>query len=150
MRSCITLNYLKGQIMVKGKHGNTRDNVFYDNFDEMMEHYSEFITEIWHETRTVCMANTDATTGLFDKSDIICVYDDRGDPTIITERIFRDNYSWREWIHVKKILRLKTRYLGQELGFNIKVTIGHGYIDFIHYKEEWWDWARRSQQRGWY
>lgn len=127
--------------------GNTKDNVFYDTFDEMMEHYSDVITGVWEETKTVCMAKTDNTVGLFANSDIICVYASDNTPSIVTERIYKRNYSWNQWRHIKKILRDKTKYIGQELGYNIRVTLGHDYIDYIHYKEEWWEWAKRVQQK---
>lgn len=128
--------------------GNTRDNVFYDSFSEMMEHYQLFITDIWRDSKTVCMANTDATVGLFDKSDIICVYDENNQPSIITERIFRKNYTLRQWYHIKRILRDKCKWLGQELGYNIRVTVSTDYIDYIHYKEEWWEWAKKMHASG--
>lgn len=129
-------------------NGNTRDNVFYDAFDEMMEHYSSCITDIWEESKTVCMANTDAETGLFDKSDIICVYGNDNKPSIITERIFRKNYTWNQWRHIKRVLREKCKWLGQELGYNIRITVSRDYIDYIHYKEEWWEWAKKMHASG--
>lgn len=131
---------------MKSSSNNTRDNVFYDTFDEMMEHYSDVITDIWEDTKTVCMAHTDASTGLFNDSDIIIVYGEDNFPSIVTERIFKKNYTRHQWYHVKKILRDKTKYFGQELGFNIRVTVGTEYIDYIHYKEEWWEWAKKIRQ----
>lgn len=125
---------------------STFDNVFYDKFDEMREHYADYITEIWEETKTVCMAHTSGDVGLFPDSDIIAVYDAEGNPSVITERIYRKNYSRRLWWHIKKVLKDKVKYIGQELGYNIRVTTSHEFVDLVHYKEEWWEWARKLQQ----
>lgn len=131
----------------KTDEAHTFDNVFYDKFFEMREHYSDYITEIWEETKTVCMAHTNSEIGLFGDSDIIAVYDENDNPSVITERIYRKNYSWREWLHIKRILKDKVKWIGSEMGFDIRVTTSREFVDFIHYKEEWWEWARKIQQK---
>lgn len=133
---------------------HTFDNIFYDYYEELTIHYTDYITELWPESRTVCLADTPAEIGLFAHSDIIAVYGEDGRPSVITERIWRKNYyddslksvfskGWRQWRHINHMLNEKVKYVGQELGYNIKVTKGRDYIDYIHYKEEWWEWARR-------
>ena len=129
-----------------GEKRNTFDNIFYDKFDELMEHYKDYITDIWEETKTVCLAHTNAEIGLFNDSDIIAVYDKDGNPSVITERIFRKNYNWWSWWHIKRMLRDKVKYVGQELGYNVRITTSREFLDFVHYKEEWWEWARKMQK----
>ncbi len=117
-------------------------NIFYDTFSVVVEQHRNDNIEVWEETCTLSLANTDASIGLFDKSDIIAVYDTKTHlPTIITERIFRRNYKYREWLKMKKCLKSKLKVVKQELGFNIRVSYSADYIDYIHYKEEWWQWA---------
>lgn len=124
-----------------------QSNVFFDTFDEMMHIYENCAKEIWEETKTVSLFNTPADVGLFDKSDIIIVYDEETlKPTIVTERIYKKNYKFFEWVRMKNYLRHKTRVIKQELGFNIRISYSHGYIDYIHYKEEWWQWALKRQR----
>lgn len=125
--------------------GNTYDNVFYDTWEEVQEHYSNWISDYYEEAHTVCLTHTPGDMGLFSDSDIIICYGKDGTPTIVTERIFKKNYTWRHWWHIKRVLREKVKWLGQELGYNTRVSIGRDYIDYIHYKEEWWEWARKQQ-----
>lgn len=131
--------------MEQEKKRNTYDNVFYDTWEEVQEHYKPWITDYYAETRTVCLAATPADMGLFDQSDIIICYGTDGTPSIVTERIFRKNYGWYAWHNIKKVLRAKVKWLSQELGYNTRVTVSRDYIDYIHYKEEWWEWARKQQ-----
>lgn len=124
---------------------HTFDNIFYDSFDELREHYNDYITEIWEESKTVCMAHTNAEIGLFGDSDIIAVYDENNKPSVITERIYKKNYKWWVWIHIKRMLHDKVKYCCHEMGYNLKMSSSMEYIDFVHYKEEWWEWARKMQ-----
>lgn len=135
------------KLMTGNMTGLKRDNVFYDTFLEVASFYKECITEVWEESATICMADTDATVGLFDKSDIIVMFDkDTGEPMIVTERIYKENYTRIEWHRMKRYLNNMLKVIHTELGFNIKVSYTHNYIDFIHYKEEWWQWARKQQK----
>lgn len=123
----------------------TLSNIFYDTFAEVVENYKCSNMEVWEETCTLVLYDTNAETGLFDKSDIIAVYDKESHlPTIVTERVFRENYTRREWWALKRHMRSKVRVIKQELGFNIRVSFSHNYIDYIHYKEEWWQWALKN------
>lgn len=125
-----------------------KSNVFYDTFNEVVRSYADEITEVWEESATICLADTSAETGLFPKSDIIIMYDkDTYKPMIVTERIFKSNYKRREWWRMCSFLKHKLRVIKTELGFNIKVSFGHDYLDYIHYKEEWWQWAQRHVQK---
>ncbi|MCM1234400.1 MAG: hypothetical protein NC489_30230 [Ruminococcus flavefaciens] len=121
-----------------------KSNVFYDSFKEVVESYADEVTEVWEEAATICLADTSAETGLFPKSDIIIVYDkDTAKPMIVTERIFKKNYSRWEWFKMKSYLRHKLGVIKSELGFNIKITFSREYLDYVHYKEEWWQWAQK-------
>lgn len=122
----------------------TLSNIFYDTFSEVVNYYKNCDMEVWEETCTLALSNTDANVGLFDKSDIIAVYDiETHLPTILTERIYRKNYTFKEWWRMKRHLKSKMKIVKQELGFNLRVSYSSDYIDYIHYKEEWWQWALR-------
>lgn len=125
-----------------------KSNVFYDTFDKVVTIYPNVRKEIWEEASTIALYDTDSEIGLFKQSDIIIVYDnDTRKPSIVTERIFKNNYSWREWHQLRKYFRVMSKTITQELGFNIRVSYERDFIDYIHYKEEWWQWAlKRSKQ----
>lgn len=128
--------------------GRVQDNVFYDSFKETMEFYKDTRKEVWEEAATISLYDTAGDVGLFNKSDIIIVYDkDTGKPMIVTERIYSKNYTIREWSKMKRYLRYKTKIIKQELGFNVRISFGHGYIDYVHYKEEWWQWALKHSKQ---
>lgn len=120
-------------------------NIFYDSFHEVVKLYSDDNKEVWEEAATICLFNTGSAIGLFDKSDIIIVYDrETSLPSIVTERIYKENYTFWQWLRLKNYFRKKLSLIKQELGFNIKVSFTSGYIDYIHYKEEWWQWAKKQ------
>ena len=126
---------------------NLKSNVFYDTFDEILMFYEDTKKEVWKENFTISLIDTDATVGLFDKSDIIIVYDHETlEPMIVTERVFKRNYTRREWFKLKHYLKAKISVLKQELGFNIRISFDKDFIDYIHYKEEWWTWAQRQKK----
>lgn len=124
-----------------------RSNVFYDTFNEVRDTYTECKRDVWAESNTIVLYDTNAETGLFDMSDIIIAYSDDGKPAIITERIYRKNYKFWDWVMVRRILKSKMKYLEHELGFNMSVTYSKDFIDYVHYKEWWWEWAKRNQQK---
>ena len=122
--------------------GRVQDNVFYDSFPETVAFYEDTQKEIWEDSLTISLFNTPAQVGLFPQSDIIVVYDKETlMPTIVTERIYKKNYKAREWRKMVRLLKNKTDLIKQELGFNIRVSFSYHYIDYVHYKEEWWQWA---------
>lgn len=125
-------------------------NVFYDTFDEVKEYYSrKYDVETWDETATISIANTGSEVGLFNKSDIIAVYDiEKRTPSIVTERIYRENYTRKEWWYINRYLRNKIKIIRSELGFNIRLSFSRDYIDYVHYKEEWWQWATKQYQNS--
>lgn len=129
-------------------HNNQRDNVFFDSFEEVKNLYVNVgHKEVWEETSTIALYDSVDYVGLFPKSDIIVVYNEDGSPAIITERVYKKNYTMRQWHYLKRSLKNKLRYVTTEFGFNISMTFGHGYIDYVHYKEEWWEWAKKSRRR---
>ncbi len=125
-----------------------KSNVFYDTFAEVVKIYPNVRKEVWEEAATIALYDTDAEIGLFKQSDIIIVYDTETFlPSIVTERIFKRNYSFWEWRRLRKYFKVMCRTITQELGFNIRVSYERDFIDYIHYKEEWWQWAlKRSKQ----
>lgn len=127
---------------------NQQDNVFFDSFDEVREFYKDVeLKDIWEEASTIVLYDTAEYVGLFPKSDIIVVYDSTGAPSIITERIYKKNYTQRQWFYLKRSLKSKLHYVTREFGFNIALTFGLGYIDYVHYKEEWWEWAKQKKRK---
>lgn len=136
-----------GRLMEEDITGKVKSNVFYDTFKETVEFYKDTQMEVWEESYTITLISTGTEVGLFDKSDIIVVYDaETFLPSIVTERIFKKNYSRREWWQVRKYLKYKTNIIKQELGFNVRISFANDYIDYVHYKEEWWQWALKRQQ----
>lgn len=131
------------KFMTEDIAGRKRDNVFYDSYKEVVEFYSqEYEIQEWPAAATIVICDTKSDVGLFDKSDVIIVYDkDTFSPIIVTERIFRKNYKWREWFGITRMLRLKAKYVKEELGFNIRISFSMDCIDYVHFKEEWWQWA---------
>lgn len=127
-----------------------RDNVFYDTFAEVVAFYKDTVQamEVWEEAATITLIDTAGDVGLFEKSDIIIVYDkEQFTPSIVTERIYAKNYTPKAWRKLKRYLKQKTSIITQELGFNIRISFGNGYIDYVHYKEEWWQWALKHAKQ---
>lgn len=126
--------------------GRVRDNVFYDTFEEVVAFYQDSCKmEIWEDALTITMYDTDNTIGLFADSDIIVVYDkEEHKPSIVTERIYRKDYSLFKWYKLTRMLKAKASLIKHELGFNIKISFGFEHIDYVHYKEEWWQWALKN------
>lgn len=136
-----------GRLMEEDITGKVKSNVFYDTFKETVEFYKNTQMEVWEESYTITLINTGVEVGLFDKSDIIIVYDaETFLPSIVTERIFKKNYSKRDWYKIRKYLKYKTSIIKQELGYNVRISFASDYIDYVHYKEEWWQWALKRQQ----
>lgn len=136
-----------GKLMEEDITGRVKSSVFFDSFKETLEFYKDKQMEVWEESYTITLINTGTDIGLFNKSDIIIVYDaETYVPSIVTERIFKKNYSRREWWQVRKYLKYKTNIIKQELGFNVRISFANDYIDYVHYKEEWWQWALKRQQ----
>ena len=136
-----------GRLMEEDITGKVKSNVFHDTFKETVEFYKDTRMEVWEESYTITLINTGAEVGLFDKSDIIVVYDaETFLPSIVTERIFKKNYSKRDWYKIRKYLKYKTSIIKQELGYNVRISFASDYIDYVHYKEEWWQWALKRQQ----
>lgn len=122
-------------------------NVFYDEYHDMVRLYKGKM-EIWDKAKTLSLIDTGKEVGLFDKSDIIIAYDQETDlPNIVTERIFSRNYTKVEWYKLRRNLLNKTKVITQELGFNIQISFGINYLDYIHYKEDWWKWAIKFADR---
>lgn len=122
-------------------------NVFYDEYHDMVRLYKGKM-EIWDKAKTLSLIDTGKEVGLFDKSDIIIAYDQETDlPNIVTERVFSRNYTKVEWYKLRRHLLNKTKVITQELGFNIQISFGINYLDYIHYKEDWWKWAIKFADR---
>lgn len=135
-----------GKLSEENIEGRVQDNVFYDTFAETVAFYQDDCRmEIWEEAATITLFDTNNTIGLFADSDIIVVYDqETGKPSIVTERIYRKNYNLWQWWKLQRMLRMKTSLIKHELGFSIKISFNFEYIDYVHYKEEWWQWALKN------
>lgn len=123
---------------------NSFDNVFYDHYDEVKTY--SCVAEVWDESKTIVLTNTDKRTGLFADTDIIIMYGKDGYPCIITERIFKKNYTKMQWWNLQRMFRNKLKVIQEELGYFISVSYTKDYIDYVHYKQEWWLWAREQLQ----
>lgn len=121
-----------------------RSNVFYDTLPEMMNIYNDVQKEIWETKHTVCLYDTDGETGLFDKSDIIIIYDEEGYPVCVTERIYRSDYTFRQWHKIRRSLRLRVSTFKEEFGYRMSLSVQKNALDFIHYKEEYAPCVRRK------
>ena len=83
-----------GRLMEEDITGKVKSNVFYDTFKETVEFYKNTRMEVWKESYTITLINTGSEVGLFDKSDIIIVYDaETFFFFIVTERIFKKYFS---------------------------------------------------------
>ena len=137
--------------IVYDANGNPLDksNVFYDTYYEVIEYYKENITQIWEKSLTVCMADTSGDVGLFPKSDIIVIFSNRDfKPIIVTERIYRKNYTAWDWRRIKAVLKRNVRVLRHDLGFNLSISVSRDYLDYVHYKEDWWSLCINKKTGG--
>ena len=134
------------KFMTEDITGRVCSSVFFDSYKEVVTFYSEeYEVQQWDSAATICICDTDSGVGMFDMSDIIVVYDrETFKPTIVTERIFRKNYTWRNWFGITRMLKLKAKHIKEELGYNIRISFAKDYIDYVHYKEEWWQWAIKN------
>ena len=126
-----------------------RSNVYYDTFKKVKENYKNHtdMIEVWEEKKLICLYNTAQDVGLFRDSDIIVAYDDDGKPVVVTERIMRSKTTWWKWIRLWRLLQHKSRVIKHELGYCIQISFGMDHIDYIHYKEEWWEWALKVKRQ---
>lgn len=133
--------------MLENEELTYKCNVFYDSYHKLTTNYAGTI-DIWAENFTVGLYDTDETIGIFKHSDIIIKYDkDLAIPYLISERIYRYNYSFLEWFKLTRRLKHKAKVVGYELGFNIQISFNVNYIDYVHYKEEWWLWVLKKSQQ---
>lgn len=125
----------------------TTGNIYLEPYDLLKKNYPKKHCEVWESKRTISLFNTPAVVGSFNKSDIILVYSrDTNKPDVVTERIYRKNYSLPEWVAMNKRLREKVKNVTSELGFRFTVRFGTKFIDCIHYREEWFRWVRKQKQ----
>ena len=134
------------KLMKEDISGRTMSNIYWDSFKEVVVYYSQLYSiQQWESAATICICDTGSDVGQFAKSDIIIVYDKEVfTPTIVTERIFRKNYNWRTWRKLGHMLKIKAKHIKEEFGFSVRISFGGDYIDCVHYKEEWWQWAVKS------
>lgn len=128
--------------------GRVVSNVYYDTFAEVEQLYKDkYNIQCWEKASTIVIVDTDADAGSFDKSDIIIVYNrETGLPSIVTERLYKKNYTARKWRAIKRMLRLKVKLCKEEFGYSLRLSLNMNSLDFIHYKEEWWQWALENKQ----
>ncbi len=122
----------------------TTGNIYNEPYDLLRKSYPKKYREVWEEMYTIALFNTPPVVGSFAHSDIIIVYNRHTMlPDIVTERIYKRNYGWFQWMNMLRKLRRKSRMVVTELGFNYGITFTPLYVDCIHYKEEWWKWAKK-------
>ena len=107
-------------------------------FEEFRKYVPDCQIETNGDRTLVTFYDTDNSVGMFRRSDFIICYNDDGYPVIITERIHRSNYSWFEWLALKRQLRAKHKNLFQEYGLDISIDFTHAnkYIDYTHFRED--------------
>lgn len=120
-------------------------NVYTDSYEEVLNSYPRRKMGGWKKANTLALFNTPESIGSFAVSDIIIVYNkDTHTPDIITERIYRKNYTVLQWFKIRRQLLYKSHNVMSEWGFNYSVTFSRNHIDSCHFREEWWRWARRN------
>ena len=124
-------------------------DIFYDDYNKASQKYTDYITMVWDEALVICMEDTNASIGFFDKSDLIIHYDKHTLlPSCITERIWQKNYNIFKWHKLWRTLNNNVRLMKIELDFNLSCTKGFMrnqgiYIDYCHAKDEFLEWAKK-------
>ena len=119
--------------------------MFLKSYEEIKEVYADRITEIWEPSFTIIMTDTDQTVGSFPCSDLIFIFSPQGEMVIMTERLFREKYSFIKWMKLLTGLKLKkSKHSKTYSGMDIKESISYSkeFIDIVHYKKWWHEWAR--------
>ena len=101
-------------------------------FDELKEYLSDCKYEAIYNNKLVSFIDTDNKVGMFRRSDFVILYGDDNKPISVTERIYRRNYSILEWLRMLWQLRIKSKFLYQEYGFDILISIRGTFIDYSH------------------
>ena len=104
----------------------------------------EYNIERWDESNMVAFYDTDSKVGLFSKSDMICIYDENDKPVSITERLHRKNCKLMYWLKTGRMLRNKVK----QMGFSMCVTFSHDYIDYTHFKQDWYTMIAEGQKQN--
>lgn len=112
----------------------------------LLETLKEYDVEAWDESNMIAFYDTDSKVGLFSKSDMICIYDENNKPVSVTERLHRSNCTLRYWWKIGRMLRNKVKHVKQELGFSMCVTFSHDYIDYSHFKQDWYTMIAEGQK----
>ena len=121
------------------------EDIYYQPVSKIRTLYKDYKMDYWEKALVLCIPEAGSSLNTDVKSDIIVVYDALTHlPSIITERLFRNNYSFSEWWKLKRYLQFKYRHIKHDNGYNLKIVFNREYADIIHYKEEWWQWAVKN------
>ena len=119
--------------------GKVKGTVFNDHYAEVLAFYNEYDIEEWEEAGMLVIKDTKSDVGLRDHSDVIIVYDQNTcEPMLVTERIHRRNEGFWEWRRHKRLALNTVKFEPRLFNtFDVKVSIGKDYIDYIYTKGDW-------------
>ena len=93
------------------------------------------------DTYNICVfVDADSTCGFLDKSDVICVFEDKtGDLVSLTERVSKKDFNiFQRWA----ILRTGKRISKSRNDYEVFINKRGEFIEFQLYKRWWYDIAR--------
>lgn len=105
---------------------------------ELLAELHRYTIDQYPTGNIIAFYDTDDLIGLFKKSDVIIQYNDKDEPIMVTERLYERDCVERYWDKTIETLQAKLNNVNTELGFNVSISIDKDYIDYIHYKKEWY------------
>lgn len=116
--------------------------MFNKTYAQAKELYKDLITEVWEESFTIIMTDTDSTIGLASCSDIILVFAPTGELVLMTERIYNKKYNFVQWLKLRRTIKKeRSKYIGSATVFT-SINRGTNFMDWTLYKKWWHEWAR--------
>lgn len=103
-------------------------------FQELREVVPDVKVSTSLKNTRVAFVDVDERLGMFRRSDFIIIYGDDGKPIVVTERVYRRNYSIFDWWKLKRQLKEKSKHIRQEYGYDITIDIQGRYFDYTHYR----------------
>lgn len=116
--------------------------MFDKDYNQIRDSYKDFITEIWEESFTIIMVDTRSDIGITPCSDIILVFAPTGELVLMTERVYRKNYTWYSWLKVKKLIQAERSKSKIDATLYTSINHGENFVDLTIYKKWWHEWAR--------
>lgn len=110
------------------------------NFSEAKEKLAHCICGIWEGSRTIIITDSPDDVGYFAQSDIILVFSPEGEMVLATERIKEKRVGFFKF---RRYLKKAKQYIeNDEVGIDVAVTRGDGFVDITAYKVWWHEWAK--------